>query len=785
MFRFTIIDYTTNPLGDSTVIPEPLGFEELELVIRRDDKLSGIFMYPESFNNLQFYGDSATILQDAYNVNGIAAKCEMTIEFQCSDTSAFVEIAHLKFDFSQLEKICDDLCTLKIGMDDISCSSILRNRWDTKVNLDSLKSLDSTTDNLPNYGALGDLISTDEGYILRKNEWTLVTGDITNPSIQWTHIDQNDPTNPLSIYNTSYFMTQTFPYTGVSDIQLSWIDPVYVGYYPESAPAKVPPLPANLVYEFDSLVPCLKYIKVDINIQGGINATSISQPYGNVSIRLLHIRPTSNNSYDLINNIILQNLPDFAGAGIYNEVININTQSILLLEPGDIVWICFFVFSLRYTSGGAGGVVTDPLELKMWFDAGSYVNMEEVSICDSTFYNGYLINETLSRISESITNDCLRVYSDYYGRTDAQPYASDSDGCGGLRSLTNGLLLRNTLMTNGNDPEFVLSMKQSFDNLYPIDNIGMGLEPDPNRLGYELLRVEPKEYFYQPVVIADLTGARQTKIKLEPQKYIQNLRFGYNLWETEELLGLDDVHSQREYRSTLDSINNTLELITLFIASHYAIEYTRREVGKTLIDYKYDNEIFIIQNRRKQEGDPSGDYEFIAEIPTESDILSYSNMRVPIMPITNEPKFRRNLKITPLRNILRHLKDLLKTYHPDLNGEFIFTAGTGNYVAQIQYAAGTPCILEISGDPLFNGLVENQTISLSLLDDPIDGFPYEQNVKIQFDIPMSFAEYLAIKANPYGMIKYSCNGDSFGWIKEIRYSPVEGMASVTLTEVNN
>lgn len=780
MFRFTIIDYTTNPLGDSTVIPEPLGFAELELVIRRDDKLNGIFMYPESFNNLQFYGDSATILQDAYSVNGIAAKCEMIIEFQCDDSSAFVEIAHLKFDFSQLEKICADLCTLKIGMDDISCSSILRNRWDTKVNLDSLKSLDSNTDNLPNYGALGNVIGTGIGSIERKNDWTLVEGTSTNPSISWVHYDQNDPTGPMTMY-TIYYFHHTFNYNQIiNDFGINNLDAVYQGANFASlgniGPARVPPIPPDLTYEFNSLLNCSKTVLVQYDISGEYYYESTDTALGETYFRLMHLRPTGNGVYAAIDNIVLFNPPNLTGANFDTVPFAFSGSQFLNMEDGDIINIQFSVWNLRYTSGGSGGAVTDPLEFKMWFDAGSYVKMTETTTCNFTLYNGYLINETLSRITESVTNDCLRVYSDYYGRTDAQPYASDSDGCGGLRSLTNGLLLRQTELADGGTPEFVLSMKQSFDNLYPIDNIGMGLESDPNRLGYELLRVEPKEYFYQPVVIADLTGARQTKLKLEPQKYIQTLRFGYNLWETESTLGLDDVHSQREYRSTLDSINNTLELITLFIASDYAIEYTRREVGKNLVDYKYDNEIFIVQNRRREETDPEG-IDFTAEQQPFGTLQSSSNIR--------QIGTRRNIKITPLRNILRHLKDLLKTYHPDLNGQFIFTAGTGNYVAQIQYAAGQPCVLEISGDPLFNGLVENQTISLSLLDDPIDGFPYEQNLKIQFDIPMSFAEYLAIKANPYGMIKYSCNGDSFGWIKEIRYNPSEGMASVTLTQANN
>jgi hypothetical protein len=53
-----------------------------------------------------------------------------------------------------------------------------------------------------------------------------------------------------------------------------------------------------------------------------------------------------------------------------------------------------------------------------------------------------MVNEALSRLAEVITNGNLRVYSDYFGRTDAQPYTSGSDGAAGLTAITNGLLIR-------------------------------------------------------------------------------------------------------------------------------------------------------------------------------------------------------------------------------------------------------------------------------------------------------------------------------------------------------
>lgn len=787
MYRFTIIDYTTNPLGDSTVIPEPLNADNLELVIQRDEKLSGIFFHPESFNDLEFYGESGELLYNAYITNGIKAKANLLIEYKCEDDGDFVEIAELKFDFGEFRKICDDICIVKIGLEDASCSSILRNRWETKVDLDSLKSLDSSTDNLPNYSALGQLMATNESIIEYKNNWLLKPGTSSNPSLVWDHVDQSG--NPLSYYD-DYFIGQTFPYINVlTEIDNSSYDPAYVGYTPEPLqPVKFPPLPPNLDYVFNPLIQCTNDVVIDLNFSGGINVTSTASAIvGNVTIRLVHLRPLNISNitlYNVVQNITLYNLPDFTGANTYSHTFTVNASHTLNLQDGDIVNIQYSVFNFSYTSGGGGGSVSTPAHFEMWFDDGGYVNMTLSSSCENTAYNGYLINETLSRVSESITNDCLRVYSDYYGRIDAQPYVSDEDGCGSLRSLTNGLLLRGTESADGSDPQMTISMKDCFDNLYPIDCIGVGMEADPNRAGYDLLRVEPKKYFYQEVMIADLTNAKRTTISVMPIQYIQNLQFGYQYFETERTFGLDDFHSIREYRSTLDNISTAMKIVTQFIASHYAIELTRREVGKSLIDYKYDNNYFILQNRRVTEIDPAvyQEFEYLCETyinGTGTPIIQLAdciNFRL--------PEYRRNMRLSPMRNILRHIREIMKTYLP-LTDDFIFTSGTGNYQAEILFNLFALCLYEEYSPLTANALKENGNISLSLLSSLIDGNPYEKNEEIDFEIPMTFNEYLTIKANPYGYIKYTCNEqESKGWIKEIKYSLMQGMATVKLTSAN-
>lgn len=72
----------------------------------------------------------------------------------------------------------------------------------------------------------------------------------------------------------------------------------------------------------------------------------------------------------------------------------------------------------------------------------SYVRLTFNSFYSPTEAPVYLINEALSRITEIITDGNMRVYSDYFGRTDAQPYTSGSDGAGSLTAITNGLLIR-------------------------------------------------------------------------------------------------------------------------------------------------------------------------------------------------------------------------------------------------------------------------------------------------------------------------------------------------------
>ena len=115
------------------------------------------------------------------------------------------------------------------------------------------------------------------------------------------------------------------------------------------------------------------------------------------------------------------------------------------------------------------------------FDPETYVNLSANRSCPDTTALVSLVHEAASRVTEIITDRCLTVKSDYYGRTDSEPYAAAEDGCGSLRVLSSGLRLR-----NAPNPVHFMSLKDIFDGLKAIDNIGMGVE------GSEL-RIEPEK----------------------------------------------------------------------------------------------------------------------------------------------------------------------------------------------------------------------------------------------------------------------------------------------------
>jgi len=107
------------------------------------------------------------------------------------------------------------------------------------------------------------------------------------------------------------------------------------------------------------------------------------------------------------------------------------------------------------------------------------------------------------------------------------------------------------------------------------------------------------------------------------------------------------------------------------------------------------------------------------------------------------------------------------------NENFIFTSGTGNYIAQGQMLYYCP----IEGSTLS----EKETIDVSNFDNDYYITPIWKTEYVTFTAPFSMADFEDVKVNPYGAIRFRCSDTYYiGNIVEINHDPNEGLAEFKL-----
>jgi len=520
-----------------------------------------------------------------------------------------------------------------------------------------------------------------------------------------------------------------------------------------------------------------------------------------------------------------------------DSLVVVDTINFASFGDGDILWIYFQFDIVNYlpNTGTYENCFPDLFLLK-----DDFFRMTYDSVCSDTNTRVYEINEVMSRCVEAYTNDEMRVFSNYFGRTDAQPYPSDVDGCGGLRSIANGLKIRNANSPDGvSQPLMTVSMKDTFDALNATDNIGMGLEDDPNRPDHKLIRVEPIDYFFNDTVLMTCDSIRKVEKDVDASMIFSRYKGGYQKFETWNSNGLYDLFANREYRTQLSELKNELDRTCAWIASNYAIEITRRLYGTTTSDWRYDQDIFFVCFQRKATADTAifihnvssdiiylvppynvdvtqfnagdsivitgsslndGTYTVVSAalqggniaVTVAETVITESTVTIEIVNNTTPfviveqgvdnptnilfPDTVLNYRLAPSRNAMRWLKSILQSYRQFASGKMIFTAGGGNILASGEVLNDDGCRLE-------NQLIqEKQDIDLSLFNDPDNNVPLFYPELVKFEYPMSYAQYLTVKNNPYGIIEYQCGSGDMqqGWIEDMQYSPYEGMVNFVL-----
>lgn len=720
---------------DDLNIEQPIGVADIVLNMKRDDNWHGIF-FEASTSDLGFYGEAAEYLRTKKETEGLRADVTFRIKQACGVYDELKTIFEGKLDFRKYSATCGVSCLVTMPVEQTGCVMTLRNRYDQKVDMDSNVAFNKTTA-IQQYSGLNfdmeipakELEASIDGSV--SDDGDSLSLEITSPGSGYTIFAR--PTYGIE-RDSSILTGQLAPFSSWETNGSSIFDSA---------------LSPQLLYE-DNIACFNGDFEYDLRMKGSFARIDGDAQVVEIKVMLISWDGATGNIFD--DHVVLDEVTLFfnPGSPITSGDFDGTLTGTTPLPDGVGVYgvVSFGVLS----SIGQGSDFT------IEFDSDTFFTLSAPKICPDTRANVYMVNEALSHAAEAITDGCLKVKSDYYGRTDSEPYASDEDGCGSLRILTSGLKIR-----RAEPAAFFASMKDLFDGLKPIDNIGMGIEDNPNMPNAQWLRIESVDYFYQDEEVLFLPAVPNATTAVQEQLHYSVIKTGYKKWEVEGINGLNEFNSTREYRTSLSSVSNTLDLTSALIAGGYAWEVTRQQsfASTGQADTKFDNETFIACVER----DAYGFHVEQGNIDNSENIFS--------------PTTAYNWRIRPLSNLMRWFKSIANSYPNlvDTVNKLFFSSGTGNYVAKGEIGGAYPeCKLE-------NGpKAENKDLYIGDFADSTEAAPLWKPEYMPFKYPLSVKDYRLLKAKPYAYITAECSPGVYtkGYVKEVKYSLLKGEADFLL-----
>lgn len=731
---------------DDVEYPQPESFTDLLLGLKRDPDYHGV-IFEASVGSIIFYGAARDYILEQESLLGLKANIIFRAEVRCSENEEFEEIIKGKLNMGKMEEGCGTECYVSLPIEQENCTMLLRNRFDQKVDMDSLTAFDKITA-LEDYAYAGiDMNMPSKALKVGAKGSVVAEGETTN-------FDEL----PDNVGPTTTYLRPSYSVKEDESIVTTQLDPlVYIAtnitFFGQ---ATVSP-----VILLEEVIDCFNGdFTYSFRFKGHLRVENQLNLFGfDAWIRIIKGLLPEGNSDPLGYSpgtppdgmtVLGEYQFDRLGSDTLIEYDFDQTfAGSTTLEQGEGIWAYVYTLQSWRDSNNQNNFVT--------FDPETSVDIQAIRACPESDANVYLVNEVLSRITEAITNGCLKVKSDYYGRTDSQPYASTQDGCGSLRVLTSGLQLR-----KAEEAKFFLSMKDAMEGLNPIDNIGFGIEPDPARPGFDVMRIEDLRYFYRNEEVLALRAAKGVKIQVQEDQHYSNIKVGYQKWEVEKVNGLDEFNSNREYRTSLTSVSNTLTILSKFVAGGYPIEVTRQQsyASTGAADTKYDNEAFIMAVERTG-------YNFEIE---QGNISSPTNIF--------DPNTVYNWRLRPYSNLQRWFKTIAASYPNivDTDNKLFFAAGTGNFTASGEMTS--PFCKPENGAKAENADMSQNDFDF-LQEDPR---PLWRPKTITVKYPLSVGEYKRIKQSPYGYISVQCGTGEWikGYVMSVQYSPTKGEADFIL-----
>lgn len=749
-WRFTIQDRN----GFDTVIDEPVGWADIVFKLSRDKDKHGIF-YDYTANSFQFFGIAKRLIQAEYETYGVEGYLFLRIEYDCNESYEWDLFCTGRILFAKYKETMADDCNVDVAIDNISEIVTFKNRMDQSVDLTATKCFDDVTD-IAQYEKLPFTMSLPSKAIQ-------ITSKANNEEAQTSVNFVNDPQwyGNTTTGGTEQMRAQILPgFTKIvsTDIQTTTIynEPQLNNGGFNGAPTNGL-TPTIDVQDVSEALKCVNSLaRLRYRWKGSITTEGNNDTGLYAGLQVVKLPPgkdeTVAENYEMIAEHVF-----FHNPGVVHDFEN---DLDITAEVGDKYW--FYIFVSLIPSTYTSYVVNE--------DPECFIDINMVSKCEPTDADVFMINEAVSRTIESITNNQLRLYSEYLGRVDSQPFNFEKNGAGSLAAITNGLKIRRVKNQDGTAPSLFVTLNQLYNDLNALHNIGLGVEKliGTRELSDDLtddransidnnfvVRIENWKWFYRNQIILRCLDVDKITRTVQPDKHITQFTTGYDKWEAEQYNGLDEFLTKRKYATQLTQVSNSVEKVSKMIASGFALEITRRQ-DATSTDWRYDNECFIICV------EPDGD-SYKVEL---GNILNPQNIL--------DPATIYNYRISPVRNLLRWFDRLIASYRNPDGGFLKFTEGDGNIVASGQMMSDFARIEN-------KELQENQNIDITVFaEESYAKAPFFLE-KIQFSYPLTVAEYKSLLVNPYCLILYSYKGRAgAGWIDEVSYKPNDGLADFSL-----
>ena len=285
----------------------------------------------------------------------------------------------------------------------------------------------------------------------------------------------------------------------------------------------------------------------------------------------------------------------------------------------------------------------------------AFITIVSNNIYPSTEVSAFLQHDVAASILDRITEPD-KFHSELMGSPYTQARVYSSNGDWWKNALIKLIHARGYTLS---EKLFSLSFKDFWEGANPMFNLSLGYETID---GVERIVIRTKAEAYDSSSMSTLlSGVQRIKRKYGPD-YFNGAKMGALTGKTEDISGIDDPYT-RTAASILKNIGRVFTNLTSWIFQGLTIEQARRTTKIKSADYKYDDNIAVIEVTR------TGEHTYQPRLNEDFDSVTG---------LLNEDT-RYNKHHTPARFFLRWLDYLSGGLQKYLGTVFRFTGGEGNY----------------------------------------------------------------------------------------------------------